>query len=148
MLDLAVLASDSDMRDGSDWTERKDEISKDVFYLLQEVRSLRHQLSEIQRTVDVRSDQALTPRWVELNDNGLFLPKMDGDTWSEGEFVEIQVQIPSLHTPEILAGGEVIRVSEEGAAISFRCISAAHSKAILQYALRRERQLARSQRFS
>lgn len=153
ILDLAVLAEDNELKDKADWNERTDEISRDVLYLLQEVRSLRRHLAEIQRKVEIQQEEPLTPRWVELNSNGLFLPLIDGDeAWSAGKFVEVRVQLPSLQTPEVLAAGEIIRVGEDdgaqGAAMSFKCISAAHSEAILRYALRRERQLARSQRFS
>ena len=49
ILDLAVLAEDNELKDKADWNERTDEISRDVLYLLQEVRSLRRHLAEIQR---------------------------------------------------------------------------------------------------
>ncbi len=61
------------------------------------------------------------------------------------------MRIPSISSPNIMALGEVLRVREGdkgGVALEFRSISELHSQAILRYAIRRERQLARNQLFS
>lgn len=152
IIDVAVLESDNVLTDKADWSERTDELSRETVFLLNEIRALRQQFSEMQRLVQSQGALAIEPRWVVINDNGLFVPKKDGeDDLEEGQFVEVKLQIPSLMTPDILSVGEVVRVGEgeegDGAAIAFRYISQAHSKAIIRYALRRERQLARSLRF-
>ncbi len=152
IIDVAVLESDNVLADKADWSERTDELSKETVFLLNEVRALRQQISEMQRLVQSQGAMSIEPRWVVINDNGLFVPRRDGDEELEvGQFVEVKLQIPSLMTPDIISVGEVVRVGEgedgDGAAIAFRYISQAHSKAIIRYALRRERQLARSLRF-
>jgi hypothetical protein len=153
ILDLAVLESDGVMHDAADWSERTDELSREVVFVLNEVRALRQQLTELQRIVAAQGKSPLEPRWLVINDRGLWVPSIDDDPELEpGDHVEVRLQIPSVHTPDILAVGEVIRVGEGdddelGFAIVFRYISQAHSKAIIRYALRRERQLARSLRF-
>lgn len=151
ILDLAVLESDGIKHEIPDWSERTDELPRDVVFMLNEVRALRQQISEIQRLVELQQESGLEPRWVVLNDRGLYV--IDNDPpFEPGDHVEVRVQIPSIHTPDILAVGEIIRIVEEhddepGYAMVFRYISQAHSKAIIRYALRRERQLARSVRF-
>lgn len=153
ILDLAVLESDGVLHDVADWSERADELPREVVFVLNEVRALRQQLTELQRTVAAQGTSPLEPRWLVINDKGLWIPSIDEDPEiSPGDHVEIRLQIPSVHTPDILAVGEVIRYGEGddeevGFAIVFRSISQAHSKAIIRYALRRERQLARSLRF-
>lgn len=153
IIDVAVLESDNVLTDKADWSERTDELAKETVFLLNEIRALRQQISEMQRLVQAQGDLMIQPRWVVINDNGLFVPDNEDDVELEvGHFVEVQLQIPSLMTPDILAVGEIVRVGEGedevGAAVAFRYISEAHSKAIIRYALRRERQLARSLRFS
>lgn len=152
ILDVAVLESDSILSDKADWSERADELGREVVFLLSEVRALRQQIAEIQRAVESRGDNPMIPRWVVLNDNGLFLPFIPEDPrWEVGVPCEVRVQIPNLQTPEIMAVGEVVRVGGgedgDGVGIAFRYISQAHSKAVIRYALRRERQIARSLRF-
>lgn len=152
ILDFAVLESDSILSDKADWSERADELSREFVFILSEVRALRQQIAEFQRLVESQSANPLIPRWVVLNDNGLFLPAIDGDpAWEVGASCEVRLQIPNLRIPEILAVGEVVRVGPgedgEGVGIAFRYISQAHSNAIIRYALRRERQIARSLRF-
>ena len=153
ILDLAVLESDGIKNEIPDWSERTDELPRDVVFLLNEVRALRQQISEIQRLVELQQQDGLESRWVVLNDRGLYVFAKDDDPEiKEGDHVEVRVQIPSLVTPDLLAVGEIIRVAtdegaENGFAIVFRYISSEHSKAIIRYALRRERQLARSVRF-
>lgn len=151
ILDLAVVESDGILHDVADWSERTDELSREVVFVLNEIRALRQQITEIQRLV-AADGAGLDPRWVVINDKGIWLPTQDGDAdFEQGMAVELRLQIPSIHTPDILAVGEVIRVGtdgdETGVAIAFRSISQTHSKAIIRYALRRERQLARSRRF-
>ncbi len=152
ILDFAVLESDSVMADKADWSERADELGKEFVFVLSEIRALRQQMAEIQHLVQSQGGNPMLPRWVVLNDNGLFLPFIEDDQdWEVGSPCEVRVQIPNLQTPEILAVGEVVRVGSgedgDGVGIAFRYISQAHSKAIIRYALRRERQIARSLRF-
>lgn len=151
ILDAAVLDSEMANIGAADWSERADELSKEMVFVLNEIRALRQQLTDIQRTVQVTSRQALSPRWLVINDRGFWLPGEEADL-EQGDFVKVQLQIPSLESPNVLALGEVIRVRTEGrkpgVAIEFRSISSIHSKAIIRYALRRERQLARSKLFS
>ena len=150
ILDLAVLESDGVLHDVADWSERTDELPREVVFVLNEIRALRQQITELQR--QVAQGAAIDQRWVVINDKGLWIPTVDGDPeFEKGQHVEVRLQIPSIHTPDILAVGEIIRVGtdddEAGIATVFRSISQAHSKAIIRYALRRERQLARSLRF-
>lgn len=152
ILDLAVLESDGVMHDVQDWSERADELPREVMFVLNEIRALRQQVTELQRQV-LADQHALEPRWVVINDKGVWIPSRDGDApMTPGQFLEVRLQIPSIHHPDILAVGEVVRVEtdddEPGFAVTFRSISQAHAKAILRYALRRERQLARSLRFA
>ena len=93
---------------------------------------------------------ALQSRWVTVTDRGFNYGRIDGDPpLSPGDFVEFRLRIPSIHNPDVLALGEVVRLDEsaegESAAVQFRAISDLHKKASLRYAMRRERQLARSQ---
>lgn len=153
IIDVAVLESDNVLTDKADWSERTDELDRETVFLLNEIRALRQQISEMQRLVQAQGNASIHPRWVVINDNGLFVPMIDDDVeLAMGQYVEVQLQIPSLMTPDILAVGEIVRVAEgedeEGVAVAFRYISEAHSKAIIRYALRRERQLARSVRFT
>lgn len=151
ILDAAVLEAESVMSDKADWSERADELSKETVFLLTEIRALRQQIAGIQNIVERQGGVALAPRWVVINDNGLFISTTEDEDWSVGDVCELRLQIPSMQTPEILAMGEVVRVGDgddgPGFAMIFRHVSEAHSKAILRYALRRERQGARSIRF-
>lgn len=150
ILDMAVAESDGALQDTIDWSERSDELPREVVFLLNEVRALRQQLTEIHRIVERSGEGALEGRWVTVNDRGFHYEQAEGEaSLSVGNFVEIKLRIPSIHNPDILALGEVVRVDETGdgesAAVKFRAISELHKKAILRYAMRRERQLARSQ---
>lgn len=152
ILDLAVLESDGLQHDMQDWSERADELPREVVFLLNEIRALRQQVTEVQRMVASQGRAGLEPRWVVINDRGLWVPSREGDEeLKANDSVEIRLSVPSVLSPDILAIGEIIRVGEDddeaGAAVVFRSISQAHSKAIIRYALRRERQLARSLRF-
>ena len=151
ILDLAVLESDGVLHGVADWSERADELPREVVFVLNEIRALRQQISELQR--QVAQDMSLDSRWVVINDRGVWVENVPGDDdLTVGAHVEVRLQIPSIHTPDVLAVGEVIRVEEleddqSGTVVAFRSISRAHSDAIIRYALRRERQLARSTRF-
>jgi hypothetical protein len=152
ILDLAVVESDGVLHDHSDWSERTEDLNREMVFVLNEIRALRQQITEMQRLVEAQSTNPLIHRWVVINDKGLWVPAVDDDPeLAVGDHVEVRLQIPSLNTPDILALGEVLRVSDEeddsGFAVIFRYISQSHSRAILRYALRRERQLARSLRF-
>ncbi len=151
ILDLAVVESDGVLHDHSDWSERTEDLPREMVFVLNEIRALRQQITEMQRIVESQSENPLIPRWVVINDKGLWVPAVDGDPeFTKGDHVEVRLQIPSLNTPDILALGEILRVGDEsdpGFAVIFRYISQSHSRAILRYALRRERQLARSLRF-
>lgn len=153
ILDIAVLESDSALNDTVDWSERTEDLPREVVFVLNEIRALRQQLTEIQRTVERQGDGDMEPRWVVINDRG-FWAEMPGGTgdWANGDYAEVKLQIPNIHTPDILAVGEIVRVGDDengvsGVALEFRAISQLHKKAIIRYALRRERQLARSGRF-
>lgn len=151
ILDLAVLESDGVLHDVADWSERTDELPREVVFVLNEIRALRQQVTELQRQVSAQGN-AIEPRWVVINDKGVWVPTRESDPeFEQGAHLEVRLQIPSVHTPDILAVGHIVRVGkdgdESGIAIGFKSISQAHSKAIIRYALRRERQLARSLRF-
>jgi len=154
ILDMAVLESESVLHDFSDWTDRNNEdIPRDMIYILNEIRALRMQVGEMQRAVERQGKAELQPHWIELNDQGLWIgQRPDEAAWSLGEFAKIRLQIPSIHTPEVLAIGEVVRVDleegREGEAFLFQAISQSHRRAISRYALRRERQQARSVKFT
>jgi hypothetical protein len=153
ILDAAVLDSEYANLDEADWSERSDDLSREMVYVLNEIRALRQQLTDIRRGVEASSKTALRPRWLVLNDRGFWMPlEDDQETFEDEDLVKIRLQIPSLTSPNIIALGQVVRQREtpgkRGVAIEFRSISAIHSKAILRYALRRERQLARSKLFS
>lgn len=152
ILDLAVVESDGVLHDQADWSERTEDLGREMVFVLNEIRALRQQITEMQRLVEAQSQNQLVSRWVVINDRGLWVPAADGDPDFEvGQNVEVRLQIPSLNTPDILALGEIIRIGEDddpGFAVIFRYISQSHSRAILRYALRRERQLARSVRFN
>lgn len=152
ILDLAVVESDGVMHDAVDWRDHAEDLSRETVFLLNEVRALRQQITEMQRVIERYGETSVELRWIELNDQGFFLPTESQDrSWKIGEIASLRVQIPSLQTPEVLAVAEVIRIDEDeerpGAAFSFRSISTAHRNAISRYALRRERQLARTLRF-
>lgn len=154
ILDMAVLESDGVMNDAVDWRDHAEDLSPEMVYVLNEVRALRQQLTEIQRVIERHGQGEIAERWLELNDQGLWIPVDEhGPSWKIGDLAEVRVQIPSLHTPEILAIGEVLRIDEAeedregGAVFFFRAISQPHRSAISRYALRRERQMARSLRF-
>lgn len=152
ILDLAVLESDGVMHDAVDWRDHTEDLTAEMVFVLNEVRALRQQLTEVQRVLERHGQRALEHRWVELNDQGLWL-EADGEDqeWAPGEVAWVRIQIPSLQNPEVRAVAEVIRLDEEagrvGVAFEFRVISQAHQRAISRYALRRERQAARSLRF-
>lgn len=153
ILDMAVIESDGVLHDSSDWSERADDLPREVVFMLNEVRALRQQITEIQRLVERQSEGALSPRWMVINDRGFHFELAEEDPQLDiGHWLEVRVRIPSLHNPDVLAVGEVVRVDEDGgtrgAAIEFRAISQIHKQAILRYALRRERQLARSEKLT
>lgn len=151
ILDLAVLDAEHLGMSDSEWVDRADDLPREVRYVLAEIRALRQQLTEIRRSMQSTTEPS---RWVVLNDRGLWLPTQDGEEveFEEGDFVKVYLGIPSLSSPMILALGEIIRVRQHptrgGFALEFRSISDMHSKAIFRYALRRERELARSRIFS
>lgn len=148
ILDMAVIESDSVLHDTADWSERSDDLPREVIFVLNEVRALRQQITEIQRLVERQGEGAVEPRWVVINDRGFRVTTTDDDPDMEiGQFVEVKLRIPSIHNPDILAVGEVVRGNEESTAVEFRAISQLHKKAIIRYALRRERQLARSGKY-
>lgn len=151
ILDLAVLDAEHLGMSDSEWVDRADDLPREVRYILSEMRALRQQMTDIRRSMEQRHEPA---RWVVLNDRGLWLPTQEGDIidLEEGDFVKVYLSIPSLSSPQILALGEIIRVRQHptrgGFAVEFRSISDVHSKALFRYALRRERELARSRIFS
>ena len=152
ILDIAVIESESAMSESVDWSERTDDLPREVTFVLNEIRALRQQITEMQRLIERQGSNSVEPRWLVINDQGFWYQFEESDPeLSQGTFLEVKLQIPSIHTPDILAVGEVVRISredgEKGAAIEFRAISQLHKKAIIRYALRRERQLARSGRF-
>lgn len=151
ILDAAVLESDAVMHDAVDWRDHSDELSNEMVFMLNEVRALRQQVTEVQRLIERHNEVELQHRWVELNVRGLWLPAEDGGQhWEVDEFASVRVQIPSIQTPEILAVARVVRIDEaderRGTAFEFCSISKPHQRAISSYALRRERQEARSER--
>lgn len=153
ILDAAVLDAEYANLDEADWSERSDDLKREMVYVLNEIRALRQQLTDIRRGVESSSKSALKPRWLVINDRGFWMPIGDDEEGFEDEdLVKIRLQIPSLTSPNIIALGQSVRhrdtPGKRGVAIEFRSISAIHSKAILRYALRRERQLARSKLFS
>ncbi|MGM0557485.1 MAG: hypothetical protein ACQEVA_13965 [Myxococcota bacterium] len=152
ILDIAVIESESAMSESVDWSERTDDLPREVTFVLNEIRALRQQITEMQRLVERQGSNSVEPRWLVINDQGFWYKLEDDDPeMSPGTYLEVKLQIPSIHNPDILAVGEVVRISKEdgerGAGIEFRAISQLHKKAIIRYALRRERQLARSGRF-
>jgi hypothetical protein len=149
ILDMAVVESDGALQDTVDWSERSEELPREVVFMLNEVRALRQQITEIQRQIERQGEGALKPHWITVNDRGFHVALADDDpVLTTGDFVEFKLRIPSIHNPDVLALGEVVRVDEtpkeRSAAVEFRAISDLHKKAILRYAMRRERQLARS----
>ena len=152
ILDMAVIESDGVLNDTADWSERTEDLPREVVFVLNEIRALRQQMTEVQRLVERQGEGALAPHWVVINDQGFWIELDSEDPSIEnGDYLEVKLRIPSIHTPDILAVGEVVRRDDTeeggGAAIEFRAISQLHKKAIIRYALRRERQLARSGRF-
>jgi len=156
ILDLAVVEGDSSFDEQSMWDERSDELSREVVLVLNEIRALRRKFTELQRAMERDSRDGMTPRWVTINDRGFHVAlEEDERVHDHGDLLEVQLEIPSVYTRNVLAVGEVIRVDEEpteqrdpGVAVEFRSISQIHEKAIMRYALLRERHLARSDRFS
>ncbi|MEM1349952.1 MAG: hypothetical protein AAGI01_15435 [Myxococcota bacterium] len=153
ILDQAVLDAEYASLGASDWVERADDLHREVVFLLKEIRAMRQQMTDIQRLVAEMQSPVDTPHWVVINERGLWLEN-DGKTpeLEPGEFVRVTMQIASIVVPKVFALGEVIRVKPHprigGVAVAFRAISEIHGKAILQYALQRERALARSKLFS
>ncbi len=148
ILDMAVIESDSVLHDTVDWSERSDDLPREVIFVLNEVRALRQQITEIQRLVERQGEGALDPRWIVINDRGFRLTSTEDDPQvAIGQYVEVKLRIPSIHNPDILAVGEVVRADGDSFAVEFRAISQLHKKAIIRYALRRERQLARSGKY-
>lgn len=150
ILDMAVVESDGVMHDAVEWRDHVEDLSPEMVFVLNEIRALRQQFTEIQRLIERHNQTELKRRWVELNTQGLWIGDDDvaGD-WSLGDYASIRVQIPSIHTPEVLAIGEVIRIDDEerqGTVFEFCSIGEPHKRAISRYALRRERQVARSKR--
>ena len=156
ILDLAVIEGDSSIDDQSMWDERSDDLSREVVLVLNEVRALRRKLAEIQRTVERGGSDEMKNRWITINDRGFRVASNDDESFDleEGDLLEVELQIPSVFTRNILAVGEVVRIDAEdsekgpGVAVEFRSISRIHEKAIMRYALLRERHLARSDRFA
>jgi hypothetical protein len=150
ILDLAVMESGSLKKELPNWADRADEVPRDVLFILYELRAIRQQMTELQRTVLSAKDDGLTARWVAINDRGLFIYTDAAPKVKMGDLIEIKLQIPCVDTPEVLAVGEVVRLSTTkfGYAINFKNISDEHSSAIIGYALKRERELARSKRKS
>lgn len=155
ILDMAVLESDGVMSDAVDWRDHTEDLSPEMVYVLNEVRALRQQLTQVQRVMERHGQRSLEERWLELNDQGLWIPMESGEEeWTVGDLAEIRIRIPSLQTPEIRAIGEVLRLDPPdgdglgGTVFFFRAISQPHKRAISKYALRRERQMARSLRFT
>lgn len=155
ILDLAVVESDSVMDEESLWDERSDDLSREATLVLNEIRALRRKLTELQQTVERKEQDGMESRWVTINDRGFRVADRDDEFDSdEGDLLEVELQIPSIHSRNVLAIGEVIRVDSEdsergpGLAVEFRSIAQIHEKAIMRYALLRERHVARSDRFS
>lgn len=151
ILDTAVLESDGVMHEAVDWRDHVEDLSREMVFVLNEIRALRQQVTEAQRVIEHLNETKLERRWVELNSQGLWLGEDETDDgWNEGDYAQIRIQIPSIQTPEILAVGEVIRLDDaqgrEGIAFEFASICDPHRRAISSYALRRERQKARSKR--
>ncbi len=151
ILDMAVLDAEHATM-VTDWTSRTEELPKELVLVLSEMRAMRQQITDMQRTVELTNKAAFPSRWLTINDRGLWVPRIDEDeVFAQNDLVKVQMQIPSLSSPQVLAIGEVLRVRESerpGVAIEFRAISAIHSKAIIEYALKRERQIARSKLFA
>lgn len=156
ILDQAVVEGDTSFDEQSLWDERNDELSREAALVLNEIRALRRKMTELHRTVERGGDSEMASRWITINDRGFHAAEDDdGFDYEEGDLLEVKLQIPGVYTREILAVGEVIRVDEEeqedsdpGIAVEFRSISKIHEKAIMRYALLRERHLARTDRFS
>jgi len=155
ILDLAVIEGDSTVENQPMWDERSEELSKEVVLVLNEIRALRRKLAELQRMVERGESDDLESRWVTLNDRGFRVSteNSEGFDVEPGDLWEVELQIPSVFTRNVLAVGEIVRVDGEnsekgpGVAVEFRSISRIHEKAIMRYALLRERHLARSDRF-
>lgn len=149
ILDMSVLDSEHASFMQQDWADRADELSRDVRFVLSEVRALRQQITSIQRSMDLHKNKE---RWIVINDNGIWVPSIESDEFEEDDFVRVKLQIPSLSSPEVMALGEIVRLRQHptrgGMAIEFRSITEMHKNAIIRYALKRERVLARSQLFS
>lgn len=151
IIDAAVIEADGVMHDAVDWRDHTEDLSNEMVFALNEIRALRQQLTEVQRILERHEEAALQRRWVELNVQGLWLPDDESERgWSRDEYAWIRVQIPSIRTPEVIAVGRVIRIDDvdgrRGVAFEFCSISQPHKRAISSYALRRERQQARSKR--
>lgn len=157
ILDLAVVESDDAFDNNSRWDERSDELPREAALMLNEVRALRRKVTELQRTVEKRGDDGMASRWITINDRGFWFERNEDEgDYQEGHLVEIQLELPNIHTRRILAIGEVIRIdtpedrsdSRPGVAVEFQSLAQVHQEAIMRYALLRERQVARSDGFS
>ncbi len=152
ILDIAVVDAEHATM-VSDWASHTGELPREVVFVLSEMRAMRQQMTDLQRAVDLSNKNSLAPRWVTVNDKGLWLPCIEGEEeYVVGDLVKVQLQLPLLSSPHVLAIGEIIRVRESetrpGFALEFRAISSIHAEAIMEYALKRERQIARSKLFA
>lgn len=157
ILDLAVVESDTSTDGRAHWDERSDELDREAALMLNEVRAIRRKLTELQRVVERQGDEGMPSRWITINDRGFWVARSEVERdFQEEELLEIQLELPNIHTRRILAIGEVIRIDEAegrpdeqvGAAVEFRSLAQVHEDAIMRYALLRERQVARSDGFS
>lgn len=153
ILDLAVMESDAAFDDESMWDGRSDDLRREVVLLLNEIRSLRQKVTQLERFIDQGEAGNFEERWVTLNDRGFWFVGGKAEPEFQAEdLLEVRIQLPSMHTQRVLAIGEIIRVDHQdeglGVAVEFRSISEIHEKAIMRYALMRERQVARSARLA
>lgn len=151
ILDAAVMEADGVVHETVDWRDHTEKLGGEMVYVLNEIRALRQQITEIQRLMERHNQTALQRRWIELNDQGLWLAADESPhSWKTGDLAFMRIQIPSMQTPEVLAIGKVLRIDDDddrrGTAFEFSSISEPHKKAISRYALRRERQMARMDR--
>lgn len=160
ILDRAVLTSGSSYEDDAMWDERSDDLRREVVLLLNEIRALRQKVTELERHVERGEAEDLEERWISINDSGFSFSADSAGGHAPGDLLEVRLQLPSVHTQRILAVGEILRVDEDEAgpagerapedgavvAVGFQSISEIHEKAIMRYALLRERQIARSER--
>lgn len=76
ILDTAVIESDGVMHDAVDWRDHVEDLSREMVFVLNEIRALRQQVTEAQRAVEQVNEIELERRWVELNAKGLWLSKI------------------------------------------------------------------------